>query len=394
MKKKLQDKDRELSKRVNYTPGLRGNSHTIFTGNDFISFNGKMLKTLFKSPVLTVPVNFDILSTNYGDEFVGFLQDFEALLSKKAHIYLSFSETIEAKLPMFLLLYAIHDKYNCKISIIWSRKSGFVNKMIRNSGSFKCASERNQAMFDTGQEHIPVISGSNQEFQTFPDALVDAIKDKYYHGDMPDNIEARISQAVIETLENVGRHAYPESPLDKDKKWWLICSIGTNGNTNDEYMYLAIFDAGRGIPLSFGDSTVFQARVKKNYPKEFSELLHGKQSESSKKDHIRRFLRTAKAMITPLRSTIGDSGLIHASMMHDITRLDDENHGQGSKSIKDVVTDDVHSKLFIFSNRGCYQYNKVKGDAESCKEEHNRMELKNELSGTLLQWSIRLNDLN
>jgi hypothetical protein len=95
-------------------------------------------------------------------------------------------------------------------------------------------------------------------------------------------------------------------------------------------------------------------------------------------------------MIAPLRKTIGDAGLIYASMMHDITRLDDDSHGQGSESIKDVVTDDPHSKLFIFSNRGCYQYNKIQGNGE----EHTRMELENELSGTLLQWSIKLDDLN
>ncbi|MEL4410589.1 hypothetical protein [Shewanella algae] len=392
MKKKLQDRDRELSKKLNSTSHIRGtaSNRVVGSGNGFTSLNGKKLQTLFKSPVLPAPQNFDILSTKYGSEFVGFLRDFEALLEEKTHIYLSFTETTHARLPMFLLLYAIHDKYKCKISIIWSKESSFVNKVIKKSGAFKSAKERNQAMYDAEQKHIPVISGSNKEFQTFPDALVDAIRDKYYNGDMPPNIEARISQAVIETLENVGRHAYPECPLDEDKKWWLICSLGTNGSQNDKYMYLAIFDAGRGIPLSFGDSKVFQARVKTNYPDEYSKLIHGERVDNSKQGQLIRFVRTAKAMIAPLRKTIGDSGLIYASMMHDITRLDDDSHGQGSESIKDVVTDDPHSKLFIFSNRGCYQYNKIQDNGE----EHTRMELENELSGTLLQWSIKLDDLN
>lgn len=98
-------------------------------------------------------------------------------------------------------------------------------------------------------------------------------------------------------------------------------------------------------------------------------------------------MRTAKSMIAPLRNTIGDSGLIHASMMHDMTSLDDDSHGQGSVSIKDIVTTDADSKLIILSNSGCYQYNK------GGKEEHTRIELQNELSGTLLQWSIKLDEL-
>jgi hypothetical protein len=393
MRKNLQDSDRELSQKVNFS-SRDGKVRTVFTGRSVKSFNGKKLETLFNAPILPAPKVFDIVETRYDQEFFNFLKDLEELLSKKSHIYLSFAETTIAKLPVFLLLYAIQDKYKCKVSVQWSKKSRFVNQLIKDAGCFKPAKARNNSMFDIKQKRIPVISGSNHEYQSFPDALVDAIKDKYYGGNIPDKIEARISQAVIETLENVGRHAYPDRPLDKDKKWWLICSIGHNGNTQEEYMYLAIFDSGQGIPLSFEDSKVFQNRVKKHYPMEFSQMLHGEKADNTKLGQVTRFVRTAKAMIAPLRDTIGDSGLIHASMMHDMTSLDDENHGQGSVSIKDVVTKDPDSRLIILSNRGCYQYNKLDKKNAEVEEVHTRIELNNELSGTLLQWSIKLDELD
>lgn len=347
MKKKLQVHDRELAKKASFYANRIGKNHNIFKGHAIHSFNGKKLETIFNIPILPVPKIFDIVRTGYDQAFVDFLQDFKILLSEKKHIYLSFVNTTVTNLPVFLLLYEIQDKYNCKISVIWSKKSPFVNKLIKDSGAFSPKAERNQAMFNPKIKRIPVISGSNQEYQTFPDALVDAIRDKFYDGDIPDNIESRISQAVIETLENVGRHAYPDQPLDKDKKWWLVCSIGHNGNEKEEYMYLAIFDSGRGIPLSFEDSKVFQNRVKKHYPEEFSKLLHGEIEDNSKLGQLTKLVRTAKSMIAPLRNTIGDSGLIHASMMHDMTSLDDDSHGQGSVSIKDIVTTDADSKLII-----------------------------------------------
>lgn len=379
MKKKLQEYDRIKSKKIRYYSEKKGGTERL---------NSKKLDTIFNAPILPVPKVFDIVESKYDDEFVAFLEDFNSLLKTSRHIYLSFANTISAKLPVFLILYSIYDKYRCKVSIIWSKESNLVNKSIKDTGAFQSFSVRNQAMFDQTQNNIPVISGSNQEYQTFPDALVDAIRDKYYGGKIPDKIESRIAQAVIETLENVGRHAYPDEKLDLNKKWWVICSICLVGHKQEEYMYLAIFDSGQGIPLSFKDSEVFQSRVKENYPKEYSMILHGEET-NTKIDAIKRFVRTAKSMIAPLRATIGDSGLIHASMMHDMTRLDDDSHGQGSVSIKDVITTDPDSKLIIFSNKGGYQYNKgaINGN------EHFRMELHNELSGTLLQWSIKLNEL-
>lgn len=387
MKRNLQIADSINAKR--YLQTSRNKQRTVFegTGSKQISTNLK-ITTLFGKPVLPAPRKLDLSDNGLNDDLSEFFVLLEALLESNKHIYISFKDTVIVRLPMFLMIVAIQDKYDAKISIIWSKESPYVNWLIQDAGAFLSAVERREAMYDLDVPRIPVISGSNEEFDELSEALVDAIRDKYYDGEIPPNIESRISQAIVETLENVGRHAYPNESLDSNKKWWLICSIGHNhASKQDRYMYLAIYDRGRGIPLSFEDSQVFQHRVKKYYPKEYRELVLGEDSEANKVGAVRGLLRSMKSYVKPLRDTIGDSGLIYASMMHDITRINDANHGQGSVSIKDVVTEDPDSCLLIFSNKGCYQYNK------GSDEEHSRYEYKNELSGTLLQWSINLDEL-
>ncbi|PME66077.1 hypothetical protein FCV63_07690 [Vibrio lentus] len=387
MKRNLQQSDREHSKRWMSSIKKTGKKRHSFGGSGSTVIEQMSLKTLFGKPIIDVPSIFNFVATHLDDITVDLLSKLDTVLEHYSHIYLSFENTKEIKLPMLLTLYAIQDKHDAKITVIWS-KSRLVNRTIMSAGSFTSRHKRREDLFDNNVSFIPVVSGSNQEFDNLSDDLVDAINDKYYCGNMPANIESRISQAIIETIENVGRHAYPGEPDDSDKKWWLICSVSEPVNGKDErLMYLAIYDSGRGIPLSLEDSAVFQHRVKKHYPEEYNQLIHGTESDNTKTGRIGQFVRSINAMVKPLRESIGDSGLIYASMMHDMTSLDDENHGQGSVSIKNVVTDDPDSNLIIISNRGCYQYNK------GSDEEYVMFELQNELSGTLLQWSIKLNEL-
>ncbi len=389
MKKKLQQSDKEFSHSRRYLSSLEKGTKKkhVFKGSGSTIIEQMSLNTLFGKPILGVPTIMNFVATKLDDVSAKFLADLDTVLSHYKHIYLSFVNTKDVKLPMLLTIYAVQEKHNAKISIIWSKESGWVNRLLSESGRFSSAMYRDECLFDSEVPYIPVISGSNQEFLDLSDHLVDAINDKYYGGCMPDNIESRISQAIIETLENVGRHAYPHDPDEMNKKWWLICSVSQPRQKDERLMYLAIYDSGRGIPLSFEDSKVFQHRVRQHYPNEYNQLIHGTEEDGSKAGRVRQFVRTMNAMISPLRESIGDSGLIYASMMHDMTRLDDPNHGQGSVSIKDVVTDDKDSNLIIISNKGCYQYNK------GSEEEHIMFELQNELPGTLLQWSIKLDEL-
>lgn len=387
MKKNLQYSDRNQAKRNQAILKKIAKKRVSFDGSGNELVHQRVLPTIFGAPILDVPRTFDFAENNFDDQSSLFLSDLEFLLSQHSHIYLCFKNTDLIRLPMFLCIYAIQDKYNAKISIQWSR-SKLVNEMIKDSGSFASMQSRKDTLSDNSIRRIPVISGSNNEFQDLPDDLVDAINHKYYDGNIPSNVEARISSAIVETIENVGRHAYPKESLDENKKCWLICSLGHNGNIDEEYMYLAIYDIGRGIPHSFADSEVFQKRVKTHYPNEYKTLIYGDDLNESKTKAIGSFLRSMKSYISPLRKVIGDSGMIHASMMNDITRINDENHGQGSASIKDVVTNDPDSNLIILSNKGCYQYNK------GSSQEHTKRELDNELTGALLQWSIKLNELS
>lgn len=386
MKLRLQKSDSKYAKRYLKVFKKNKSTTTLFSGISKSTLNNNVVSTIFGNPILEVPRTFDIIKTNFDDKLSHFMSDLESALEIKHHIYLSFEKTEEINLPMLLLIYALQDKYNTKISIIWS-KNRFVNRLIKESGSFTSINHRRESLSDGKYKNIHVISGSNAEFNELSDQLIDSIINKYYKGNIPPAIESNISQAIIETLENVGRHAYPEEPEDRDKKWWLVCSIGQHYEEKDKYMFLAIYDSGRGIPLSLEDSEVFQKRVKKHYPNEYKKLIHGTNS-NEQPDLIRTLVRTFKQRVSSFREIIGDSGLIHASMMHDMTRLDDDNHGQGSVSIKELITDDPQSKLFILSNRGCYQYNK--GATE--EDEHVKVELANELKGTLLQWSIKLDE--
>ncbi|HCH0947832.1 TPA: hypothetical protein NKP42_002367 [Vibrio parahaemolyticus] len=391
MKQKLQQSDREYAKRYLKPRSSSRKYRKVFDGTGTTELSRyETINTLFGKPILPVPEYLDLSRDGFSEELVIFITYLESLLSEHNHIYLSFKETKKVRLPMFLMLVSIQEKYNAKISVIWANnKFNAVNKAIIEAGAFENASKRRATLADSDDIRIPVISGSNDEFVDFPDTLVDAIRDKFYDGDIPTKVEDKIAQAVTETLENVGRHAYPEEKRDRNKKWWLICSVGhTDSNATDRYMFLAIYDAGRGIPSSFSDSPVFQNRVKKHYPQEYKTLIQGDDVARSKQHALTGMARTFGSYVFPFRNMIGDSGLIYASMMQDLTRLDDEDHGQGSKSIKDVITNDADSLLLVFSNKGCYQYNK------GHSEEHSRIEHSHELPGTMLQWSINLDELD
>lgn len=391
MKKNLQQLDRVNAKRYLKPRSASKKPNPIFDGTGTTELSKyQMINTLFGKPILPVPEYLDLSNNGFSEELAVFFIHLENLLIKHNHIYLSFKKTKKVRLPMFLMIASLQDKYNAKISVIWANNTyNSVNKSIVEAGTFDSASKRREILADIDDRRIPVISGSNNEFVDFPDQLVDAITDKYYDGNMPDSVEGRISQAIIETLENVGRHAYPQEKDDINKKWWLICSVGKSDNKSEDlYMYLAIYDAGRGIPSSFADSPVFQNRVKKHYPNEYDMLVYGNNTDNSKSGKITTLAKTMKSYVTPFREMIGDSALIYASMMQDLTRLDDEDHGQGSQSIKDVITDDSDSKLLVFSNKGCYQYNK------GHSEEHTRLGHSHDLPGTMLQWSINLDELD
>ncbi|EOS8311494.1 TPA: hypothetical protein RQK07_003333 [Vibrio vulnificus] len=387
MRRHLQLTDRENAKR-NALPRHQGKAR-VFDGKESTTFNGKIrLDTLYGVPILPVPVCFDLSNNGFNSELKNFFEILDNLLSENRHIYLSFSQTKVARLPMFLLVVALQEKHNAKISPIFSTESPWVNRLIDSAGCFASSTRRREAMANNNIGRIPIISGSNKEFGTLADSLVEAISDKHYGGEIPPLIEAKISQAIIETLENVGRHAYPHERDDANKRWWLICSIGPVHSGSEDYMFLAIYDQGRGIPHSFEDSKVFQNRVKKHYPNEYKKLILGEDPTTSKVGTVTGLVRSLASKVISLRRTIGDSGMIYASMMHEITRIDDENHGQGSVSIKDVITNDPESKLLIHSSKGCYQFNRG-GDKEDTMFEH-----ENELPGTLLQWSIKLDELS
>ena len=77
---------------------------------------------------------------------------------------------------------------------------------------------------------------------------------------------------------------------------------------------------------------------------------------------------------------------IFFAMADDITRMtgDDElKHGQGSKSIKRLVSSHENGILWIFSNRGLYRYKN--DDSPPWLKDY-----KQSINGTLIQWNIKV----
>ncbi|MCY1305540.1 hypothetical protein D9M70_553500 [compost metagenome] len=170
--------------------------------------------------------------------------------------------------------------------------------------------------------------------------------------------------AVSETINNVGLHAYPGRPSE-EKRWWVMC------NTFGRKLYLAIYDCGVGIPKTVVEQPWFFPLLKfadpdkyKQFTEEFPEL------ESS-----------GYQIFVPKH--IPDERLIYYSMQNDVSGTKQEKHGQGSKSIKALVNDTEDGLLWVFSNHGLYTFS-----AEDQKPGEAR--LKKKFPGTLVQWNIEI----
>lgn len=138
--------DREFSQSRRYLSTLRKQSKGSysFKGNGSTLIEQMSLKTLFGKPILDVPSILNFVTTKLDDVLAQFLLDLETVLEQYPHIYLSFSKTKEVRLPMLLTIYAIQDRYDAKISVIWSKESKFVNLSIAESGLFSPPRKRTE----------------------------------------------------------------------------------------------------------------------------------------------------------------------------------------------------------------------------------------------------------
>ncbi|GIU15637.1 hypothetical protein TUM4261_32950 [Shewanella sp. c952] len=315
---------------------------------------------------IRAPQSVSIYATNKQNterfsQTIDFINEITKNLAK-APILIDFSETKHITAAAMVTLYASVDSQMDQkaydIRIRWSRVSYGVNKMLKRSGFYSLVRKKKVAEVNnfTSLQHLPVMSGIGNEYV---DDIIDHIASKY-RGELDFETEHLYGDAVTETVNNVGRHAYPNN-TSTERKWWILCEVILN------QLYLAIYDIGIGIPNTVVKHKWYPRTVQKMYPKQYNEALNTPVNESK--------------FIPLLR--LPDHDLINLSMLGDVsaTRLD--KHGQGSKSIKALVNETEEGKLWIFSSKGLLIY-------ESNSKPVNLVALPKTIPGTLIQWNIKL----
>jgi len=266
--------------------------------------------------------------------------------------------TVAAMLVIFSEIQTIIQVNKNKTVIGWSRKSSSVNSMLRRTGLKKLLTTGDSIHNFSSLPNLPIVSGIGSQHY---DDIVDFIINKYFNESISPDAEYLISDAVSETINNVGRHAYPGF-TQEEKPWWLMCDVIGN------QLYLAIYDRGVGIPKTVVEKKWFLSSLKETYPD-----LHEEYREKfGDNKGILEFFTVKKYK---------DAELIYLSMLGDVSGTKQSKHGQGSKSFKALVNDTDGGKLWVYSNKGLYKFE----DEESTPQVY---KLPKDIGGTLNQWNV------
>ena len=79
---------------------------------------------------------------------------------------------------------------------------------------------------------------------------------------------------------------------------------------------------------------------------------------------------------------ISDAHKVGLSMTGDVTGTQKDKHGQGSKSIRALVEDNLNGRMWLFSGLGMFKL--------SYGESPVVCDLPKPMQGTLIQWNIQL----
>jgi hypothetical protein len=282
---------------------------------------------------------------------------------RQTNCFVDFSETVSVTAAAIIVVYAAIEQAGegrkGKAEIIWS-KSERVNRQLRLSNVSRLIRGHKISYALDSVSHMPIVSSVGGKMS---DDIVDFIQNRIY-ADMSADTEHAYGDAVSETINNVGSHAYPQSE-DSEKKWWLIC------HTNGKQLYLAIYDTGVGIPKTVIERRWFLESFKFFYPQVFKDLMAENPGKSS---HL-------LSRIAPARVT--DSELIGMSMMGDVSGTKKDKRGQGSKSILKLVEETSGGLLWVFSNNGVYKF-------DQAVKKPKMYALPMQFPGTLVQWNIEL----
>lgn len=219
-------------------------------------------------------------------------------------------------------------------------------------------------MYDIAKaETIPVISSVKDNFV---DDVCEFIKFRFFSDGLTEKeIATRdsiLGSAISETVDNVYFHAYPSSHNGMEKRWWLACDVF------EDEIYLAIYDLGVGIPNTVHEKEWFKGALKKSRPQLYKEL---------------ETINSSVGFLNTLFKKIKDEELIYISMLDDYSGTIKEKHGQGSKSIKSLVSDTDGGVLWVYSGKGLYKFKDKIAEPELSH-------LPIRIPGTLIQWNIKL----
>lgn len=325
----------------------------------------------YKKIIFKCPEYLDIYNSRNYEKTLQFINSLDRVAKEAlSEITISFMRTKDAKAAALVLLYAkLETLIKCsdvKIHLLCGVNPRLSLLLKENGFFYLCRYRSSSNNFSTSQ--LPIISGKSGEFR---DQIVDFIKEQIYKNQFDDNLEYVYGDAIQEAINNVSLHAYAEQN-DINKHWWLNCSL------IDDELYLVLYDQGKGIPVTFTKGNKAFDQVDWN--------------DLELQSEVKRFI-TKWGIELPIISqeTIdntkeSDCSSIFFAMSDDITRMtgsDELKHGQGSKSIKKLVSSHEKGILWIFSNRGLYRYEND-GVAPFLKD------YKNSIQGTLIQWNIKV----
>ncbi|WP_314346141.1 hypothetical protein [Haemophilus parahaemolyticus] len=332
--------------------------------------NKSCVRLMKNKCIIRAPKVLDIYNHINYEETLRFINSFEKIDKQK--IIISFTSCEEVKAAALVLLYAkletiLKSKSDVLISFLYGANF-FIKKIINHSGiEFLCSQKYSENNFNTESNHLAIISGVGGQYR---DDIIDFIKANIYKNKLSVTQESEYSDAIQEAINNVGFHAYPNQE-PQNRFWWLRCSL-----IKDE-LYLILYDQGAGIPNTFSKGNKIFDEIDWDDPETLSILAELRDKWSLDKsisvDEIHN-------------NQTKNSQLIGLAMTDDITRVsgkDESKHGQGSKSIKKLVSNNENGMLWIFSNNGLFRFT---------SEEDMPMldDFNSSINGTLIQWNIKV----
>lgn len=281
-----------------------------------------------------------------------------------------------ALVTIFSIVERIIVDYHKQVKLVLptQKQAPHILKTLRKSGLIElCREKKVENYFD--RNYLPIVSSSGGRFR---EEIVDFIVKKIYQ-EMPPSLENIYADAIQEAINNVTAHAYIAENKNIIKRWWLLCDV------IGDQLYLVIYDAGIGIPQSL------EVHINKNeldfsQPETISELREHYNNFPELNQHS-----TFEQLLSILNSAkfpekFPDEQKIYLAMIGNFTRKtgnDELKHGQGSKSIKALVSTNDDGILWIFSGLGRVKFvnDVIKPDL---------MSLPKHLTGTLIQWNIKV----